>query len=170
MIRKLAIGVAVLIVLGGILSVYLLSITKPFRISSLDSSFAIGADIAGRYRITEKAVEVYVISGLLRYQLPLRHLKVIDDISFLLAGESELNTFESHERSNKSTLDYPVAQGDQLAIFCRRFIIPIDESTELRERWLTFHIRSRTLNSPGRPLHVIGHCYAHSDREIFQQP
>jgi len=169
MIKKLAIGVAVLIVLGGIVLVYVLSTTKPLRISSLGTSFAIGADIKGRYRVTEKAVEIYVSSALLHYQVELRHRKIVDDVSFALTGESELeNNFKSHEKSNSVSLEYPVSPGDQLLIICRHFTIPISEPTELSGRLLTFHIRSRTLDSPSRSPNVVGHCYAHSDKGIFQ--
>jgi len=169
MIRKLVIGIMILVILGSIPLVYLLSTTKPLRISSLDTSFALGAEIRGRYKVTERAVEIYVLSARLRYQLPLRRRKIIDDVSFFLTGESELS-FKSHERSGKLSLEYPVNPGDQLFIFCQRFSIPISESTDLGERWLTFHIRSRTLDSPARSPKVVGHSYAHSDKGIFQHP
>ncbi|HWT02161.1 MAG TPA: hypothetical protein VN256_18060 [Pyrinomonadaceae bacterium] len=141
----------------------------PFRISSLDTAFAMQGDFEGEYTVYPEGVGVRLTKALVRIgtHCPYKGAREFRSISFALASLNENGRWKTDLRSLKYVVGRVMLPGDEHRFDGVEFFIPKRLTTDLSKHWLVAQMDDWVLNFPAGAGPTEGFAYASSCRDIF---
>ncbi|HYG80565.1 MAG TPA: hypothetical protein VD861_09270 [Pyrinomonadaceae bacterium] len=141
----------------------------PFRISSLDTAFAMQGDFEGEYTVYPEGISVRLTKALVRIgtHCPYKGAREFRAISFGLATLNENGRWKTANRSLKHPVARVMLPGDEYRFEGVEFFIPKRLATDLSKHWLVVQMDDWVLNHPVRAEPTEGFAFASSCRDIF---
>lgn len=141
---------------------------QPFRISSLNTPFAMQGDFEGEYRIYSDRIELRIIKAtiLISDHCPYKGRRLFSSLKFGLATNTAEGRWRPTSWSQNFVLEEVMSPGDQVDLVELSFTIPKDKALDLSKHWLVVQMADTALDLPGRKLQE-GYALAKSCRDIF---
>jgi hypothetical protein len=141
----------------------------PFRISSLDTAFAMQGDFEGEYTVYPEGVGVRLTKALVRIgtHCPYKGAREFRAISFALASLNDNGRWKTDLRSLKYAVGRVMLPGDEYRFDGVEFFIPKRLTTDLSKHWLVVQMDDWVLNHPAGAEPKEGFAFASSCRDIF---
>lgn len=141
----------------------------PFRISSLDTAFAMQGDFEGEYTVYPEGVSVRLTKALVRIgtHCPYKGAREFRAISFALARLNDEGRWKTELRSLKYAVGRVMVPGDEYRFDGVEFFIPKRLTTDLSKHWLVVQMDDWVLNFPLGAEPTEGFAFASSCRDIF---
>jgi hypothetical protein len=141
----------------------------PFRISSLDTGFAMQGDFEGEYRVYPNEVRVKLTRGLIRIGLhcPYKGQRELQAVRFSLATEGENGKYLMAFKSLKLHVGEVMSPGDEHTLDGAEFTIPKEPTTDLSKHWFVVQMDDLVLDHPTRHEPMQGYAFADSCKDIF---
>ncbi len=137
----------------------------PFRMDSMKSKYAFGAEIWGHYRLLPASIEITVSQAILRLRNQYNYTMTdrLNSVCFGLATAVSGGGWKVFTESSSLLLQKIVRPGENHSLQSARFSMPFHQWIDLPQYWLVLKIEG------GYPNPNVGLCYTHSDRGIFLQ-
>ncbi|HKO96309.1 MAG TPA: hypothetical protein VJU86_04920 [Pyrinomonadaceae bacterium] len=147
----------------------LTSDARPFRISSLNTAFAVQAEFEGEYVIESDRIRLRVTKAEIQVSenCPYKGRRLLSALRFGLATRGE-RSWKVGAKGQKLLLDRTMSAGDKLKLDEMYFEIPLEVATDLSKHWLMMQIEEIALDLADSESR-IGFSFAHSACDIFSQ-
>ena len=138
-----------------------------FRISSLNTAFAVQGDFEGEYRVYPDRVEIRVTKAdiSISEHCPYKGRRLLSGIKFGLAVRTE-ERWKIATAAAEFPLERVMNPGDKYNLGELYFYIPKDDSVELSKHWLVVQVADTALDLTEEKQRQ-GYAYAHSRCDIF---
>jgi hypothetical protein len=141
----------------------------PFKISSLNTAFAMQGDFEGEYRIYPNWIEIKLTKTDIHISehCPYQGRRVLSSLTFGLATTTENNRWKIAHAGNEIHPRLVLYPGDKQSLGEHVFYLPINDSIDLSKHWLVVKMEDNVPDHPEKE--VKGYAYAHSCRDLFSQ-
>lgn len=141
---------------------------RPFRISSLNTPFAMQGEFKGEYRVYPGWVELKVTQAtvLVSNHCPYKGRRVLSTLKLALATSRGARGWRIVKAGQPVFLEQVMRPGDTRSFGEMYFYIPVDDSIDLPRHWLVAEMEEIALDAPEDEPRQ-GYAFAHSCRDIF---
>ena len=138
-----------------------------FKISSINSPFALAGTFDGEYRIRADAIEITISNAAvyLRDNCPYKGRRQLAFINVALASSNAAGKWTVINRGRAIPVGETMTPGDEYLADKMRFTIPKDSALDLSNCWLVVEMGELSLDSSDEDK--VGYAFAPSDRGIF---
>lgn len=163
-------ALAVLLIISPLVKAQDADLTQshPFKISSLNTPFAMQGEFEGEYRIYPDLIELRVTKANIRIgeHCPYKGRRLLSAVKFGLATSTEDKRWKIAHAAQEFFLEQVMSPGDSHSLSELYFYLPKDHSIDLSKHWLVVQMEDTVLDVPGEQR-LKGHAFAHSCRDIF---
>lgn len=140
----------------------------PFKISSVNTAFAMQGEFEGEYRIYPDRIEFNVTKADIRIgrHCPYKGRRLLSGVRFNLAVATDEKRWRIAAESNQYFMEHVMLPGDARSLGELYFNIPIDPAVDLSKHWLVVIMGDDVLDLPATERRS-GYAVAKSCRDIF---
>ena len=142
---------------------------RAFRVSPLDTPFAVQGDFEGDYRIYPNGIEVKITKAEIRVSehCPYKGRRLLSSVKFGLATAiDDKGRWKIVTAAQELVVDRVVQPGDSFSLGELYFYIPTTDSIDLSKHWLAVQIGDNVMDVPSEKKRK-GYAFAHSCRDLF---
>ncbi|MDQ3814795.1 MAG: hypothetical protein M3347_12705 [Armatimonadota bacterium] len=143
-------------------------LSKRFRFSSFETPFILQGYFEGSFVIKPGAVHVFLSRATIRRRSDLQPtiLEHVTALTWHLAHMENGRWNKVKGSQSRQAVDRILGVGESFTLSDLQFVLPYDGKSPLSSCWLLAQMEATPMNVP-QDKQRLGHCYAHSPRDIF---
>ena len=139
-----------------------------FKISSLNTPFAMQGDFEGEYRVYPDRIKLKVTKAEISISehCPYKGRRLLSALKFDLATATEGKSWKMIDAGHAMILNEGLSPGDKVTLDELHFDILTNDSIDLAKHWLVVQMADNVLDVPAEKRRD-GSAFAHSSRDVF---
>ena len=141
---------------------------RPFKISSLNTAFAMQGDFEGEYRVYPDRIKLKITKAEISISehCPYNGRRLLSALKFDLATAIEGKSWRMIKAGHVMILNEVLSPGDKVSLNELHFDILTNDSIDLTKHWLVVQMADTALDVSDEKRQE-GSAFAHSGRDVF---